>query len=191
LKVSDKYTVPENQRVNFSKKRQQMVLLQGSIHKLKVDFNQKIQELKIRKKEIVDHVLGLNTRLETINQELNVKEDLFVPNIDKTVEYPENFFEIKDDDIIEFKAKKDKEKGKKSARKDEDEEEEDGKKAAPVEIDYSKLKSIARKNAKVQTTDLDSEFNQIRNIELVFEKEQKKKEIEEIIKAFDDEIREM
>jgi hypothetical protein len=192
LKVSDKYTVPENQRVNFSKKRQQMVLLQGSIHKLKVDFNQKIQELKIRKKEIVDHVLGLNTRLETINQELSVKEDLFVPNIDKTVEYPENFFEIKDDDIVEFKAKKEKEKGKKSARKDEDEEEDDGKKlSAPVEVDYSKLKSIARKNAKVQTTDLDSEFNQIRNIELVFEKEQKKKEIEEIIKAFDDEIREM
>jgi hypothetical protein len=42
LKTSDKYTVPENQRVNFSKKRQQMVLLEGSIHKLKVDFNQKI-----------------------------------------------------------------------------------------------------------------------------------------------------
>jgi hypothetical protein len=30
-----------------------MVLLEGSIHKLKVDFNQKIQELKIRKKDIV------------------------------------------------------------------------------------------------------------------------------------------
>lgn len=42
LKTSVDYTVPENQRVNFSKKRQQMVLLEGSIHKLKVDFNQKI-----------------------------------------------------------------------------------------------------------------------------------------------------
>jgi len=39
LKQSPDYTVPENQRVNFSKKRQQMVLLEGSIHKLKVDFN--------------------------------------------------------------------------------------------------------------------------------------------------------
>ena len=42
MKHSSDYTVPENQRVNFSKKRQQMVLLEGSIHKLKVDFNQKI-----------------------------------------------------------------------------------------------------------------------------------------------------
>jgi hypothetical protein len=39
LKIAPDYTVPENQRVNFSKKRQQMVLLEGSIHKLKVDFN--------------------------------------------------------------------------------------------------------------------------------------------------------
>lgn len=53
LKISPEYTVPENQRMNFQKKRQQMVLLEGSIHKLKVDFNQKIQELKIRKKDIV------------------------------------------------------------------------------------------------------------------------------------------
>lgn len=42
LKLSPSYIVPENQRVNFSKKRQQMVLLEGSIHKLKVDFNKKI-----------------------------------------------------------------------------------------------------------------------------------------------------
>jgi len=70
LKTSGDYTVPENQRVNFSKKRQQMVLLEGSIHKLKVDFNQKIQELKLRKKEIVDHVTKLNKRLVEINTEL-------------------------------------------------------------------------------------------------------------------------
>jgi hypothetical protein len=54
-----------------------MVLLEGSIHKLKVDFNQKIQELKIRKKEIVDHVLKLNERLTEINTELGVKEELY------------------------------------------------------------------------------------------------------------------
>ena len=47
-----------------------MVLLEGSIHKLKVDFNQKIQELKIRKKDIVQHVLTLNQRLKEINSEL-------------------------------------------------------------------------------------------------------------------------
>ena len=199
LKISDNYTVPHNQSVNFSRKRQQMVLLEGSIHKLKVDFNQKIQELKIRKKEIVDHVTGLNKRLEDINKELNVKETLFVPNIDKTVEYPENFFEIKDEDIEVFKKQKkaseEASKGKKgaagnqSARQGEDDEEE--KPAEKVEVDYSQVKSIARKGAKVQSLEQDQEFNQIRNIELVYEKDCKKKEIEDIIKAFDDEIREM
>ena len=74
-----------------------MVLLEGSIHKLKVDFNQKIQELKIRKKEIIDHVANLNTRLTDINSQLGQKDDvLFVPEIDKDLEYPENYFEIQD-----------------------------------------------------------------------------------------------
>ena len=63
LKLAANYIVPENQRVNFAKKRQQMVLLEGSIHKLKVDFNKKIAELKGRKKEIIDRVKTLNTRL--------------------------------------------------------------------------------------------------------------------------------
>lgn len=79
LKTAEDYQVPENQRVNFSKKRQQMVLLEGSIHKLKVDFNQKIQELKVRKKEIVDTVISINQRITTINTELGIKEDLIVP----------------------------------------------------------------------------------------------------------------
>ena len=143
LKTSDKYTVPENQRVNFSKKRQQMVLLEGSIHKLKVDFNQKIQELKIRKKEICDHVIGLNKRLGEINSELGIKEEPFVPQIDMETEYPENFFEMNHEDIEEFKAKK---KGKKSDRKAEDAD----KAKETGEVDYSKISSIARKNAKTQ-----------------------------------------
>lgn len=74
LKHSEDYQVPENQRVNFSKKKQQMVLLEGSIHKLKVDFNQKIQELKVRKKDIVEHAKSINARLQEINEDLGVKE---------------------------------------------------------------------------------------------------------------------
>jgi hypothetical protein len=119
-----------------------MVLLEGSIHKLKVDFNQKIQELKIRKREIVDHITGLNTRLGYINIELDIKEEPFVPQIDMESEYPENFFEIKDEDINEFKARK---KGKKSERQPDEAE-----KAKDTPIDYSKLTSIPRKNAKGQ-----------------------------------------
>jgi hypothetical protein len=41
-----------------------MVLLEGSIHKLKVDFNKKISELKVNKREIIDRVKRLNLRLK-------------------------------------------------------------------------------------------------------------------------------
>lgn len=64
MKLGANYVVPENQRVNFAKKRQQMVLLEGSIHKLKVDFNKKISELKVRKREIIERVKKLNGRLK-------------------------------------------------------------------------------------------------------------------------------
>ena len=103
--------VPENQRVNFAKKRQQMVLLEGSIHKLKVDFNKKIAELKGRKREIIERVGKLNGRLGSINHELGDTNELFEPSIDETVEYPEKFFEVQDQDIENFrKVKSDREK---------------------------------------------------------------------------------
>lgn len=120
LKLDPMYTVPENQRINYSKKRQQMILLQGSIHKLKVDFNQKIQELKIRKKQIVEHVGKLNFRLTDINEELGVKEELVVPTIDIADEYPENFYECNDKDVGEYKVRVEKaefEKNKKNMTK--------------------------------------------------------------------------
>jgi hypothetical protein len=88
-----------------------MVLLEGSIHKLKVDFNKKISELKLRKKEIIDRVTVLNGRLSSINKELGDKSELFVPTIDETVEYPEKFFEVQDSEIEAYKkAKGDREK---------------------------------------------------------------------------------
>lgn len=88
-----------------------MVLLEGSIHKLKVDFNKKISELKLRKKEIIDRVSVLNGRLSNINKELGDKSELFVPSIDETAEYPEKFFEVQDSEIDAFKkAKGDREK---------------------------------------------------------------------------------
>ena len=74
LKVYPDYTVPENARVNYQRKRQQMVLLQASIHRLKLDFDQKIDDLKIRKKQIVDHVTTVNKRLVVINEELGCED---------------------------------------------------------------------------------------------------------------------
>jgi len=65
-----------------------MVLLEGSIHKLKVDFNTKIQDLKQRKKDIIASVAQMNTRLAQINTVLGTPEELFLPSIDEKAEYP-------------------------------------------------------------------------------------------------------
>lgn len=166
LKQSEDYQVPENQRVNFSKKRQQMVLLEGSIHKLKVDFNQKIQELKVRKKEIVENVTKINGRIHEINEELGNKEDLIIPKIDKETEYPENFFEISDKDINNYKYKKAcdeaKIKGKPMPEKEADDETAEDTKAAEDPLNMFPI----RKGAKPQVTELDNEYEQIRRIEL-------------------------
>jgi len=103
LKLSSDYIVPENLRVNFSKKRQQMILLENSIFKLKCDFNQKIAELKVRKRQIIDRVKFLNNRLRFLNEKLEEDEELFWPIIDDSVEYPEKFFEMTKDEIRVFK----------------------------------------------------------------------------------------
>lgn len=113
----------------------------------------------MRKKEIVDHVKQVNLRLGEINKELGMQEELFVPFIDKDAEYPENFFEITDQDIEAFKAKKEadklkargKGKGQKGAettanKKEEDEMEEDKKKEEVFDIENAVAQ--VRKGAK-------------------------------------------
>jgi hypothetical protein len=92
--------------------------------------------LKIRKKEIIDHVANLNTRLEEINSSLGVKDDvLFVPELDKASEYPENYFEINDKDIEEYKARKEAAKlakgSSKKKKKDKEAEVEDASEEPP------------------------------------------------------------
>jgi len=65
-----------------------MVLLEASIYKLKMDFNTKIQELKLRKKEILTRVEVLYTRIGAINEDLKTPEELTLPQIDEAREYP-------------------------------------------------------------------------------------------------------
>ena len=74
--------------------------------------------MKIRKKEIVDHVANLNVRLTEINKQLGTQEELFQPEIDKDSEYPENYFEIQDDDLEKFKKEKEAKKAKKGGKAD-------------------------------------------------------------------------
>lgn len=94
-----------------------MVLLEGSIHKLKVDFNTKINDLKLRKVKIIDRVKDLNSRLSTINNDLGTQEDLVLPSIDESVEYPMKIFDVGDQDIENYRALKKKRVEEEEAKK--------------------------------------------------------------------------
>lgn len=74
-----------------------MILLEGSIHKLKLDFNKRISDLRIRKQESIAQISKKQARLKVINERLDTPEELFLPTIDETVEYPEKFFNINEE----------------------------------------------------------------------------------------------
>ena len=104
LKMDDGYEVPESEQVDYKKKRQQMILLEGSIHKIKVDFNIKVNDLRVRKQDIISTVKELYARLDLINGQLGTPETLVLPTIDEKVEYPEKDFNVTDKDIENYRA---------------------------------------------------------------------------------------
>lgn len=221
LKMSVDYEVPENLSINFNKKRQQMVLLEGSIHKLKVDFNNKILDLKHKKTDIIAQVESMNTRIGQINQVLTLKEDLFLPVIDEKAEYPQKFFNVTDPEIDRYREQKAREAAEKAqagkkkavtkAQKEAEameelkaQQERDRKeKGHDDEATKPKLKPThnnanpylnavpPRKGHKKMETELDEEYDQIMRIELQYEKQQLKSESETLINDFDGEIKEM
>ena len=81
-----------------------MILLEGSIHKIKVDFNIKVNDLRVRKQDIITNVKRLYERLDIINKELGTPEELVLPKIDEKVEYPEKDFNVTDGDIESYRA---------------------------------------------------------------------------------------
>lgn len=220
LKMSNEYEVPENMQINANKKRQQMVLLEGSIHKLKVDFNNKILDLKHKKTDIIRQVEEMNTRIGQINTVLAIKEELFLPVIDEKTEYPQKFFNVTDNEIDEYRiqkvqkeaeaaaAKKGGKKKTKQQQAQEDEEAaaakaEEAKQVKTKDDDKPKLKPThnnvnpylnavpPRKGHKKMETELDEEYDQIMRIELQYEKSQLKSESEQLLSDFDSEIKEM
>ena len=104
LKMDENYEVPESEQVDYKKKRQQMILLEGSIHKIKVDFNIKVNDLRVRKQDIISTVKRLYERLDVINGELGTPEVLVLPQIDEKVEYPEKEFNVTDQDIEDYRS---------------------------------------------------------------------------------------
>lgn len=77
LKSAENYIVPEKQRVNCAKKRQQMFILESSIHSLKEQFNEKVVGLRDKKRALMEDIAEKNGRIAQINEQLGVSEELF------------------------------------------------------------------------------------------------------------------
>ena len=83
LKSSPTYNVPESQRMNESKKKKHMFLLEEFIYNTKMKFNNEIISLRERKSKIIEKIVGYNKKITEINKQLNITENLFTPVIDK------------------------------------------------------------------------------------------------------------
>ena len=76
LKTDSDYVVPEAQRVNAEKKRREMVLLETSVYKIKMGFNERFLALRDLKKRIVMSVQDDANDVAAIESELADGEEL-------------------------------------------------------------------------------------------------------------------
>ncbi|ORX54869.1 WD40 repeat-like protein [Piromyces finnis] len=107
LKTSEKYIVPENERINAEKKQNQIFLLARSIYELKEQFNKHVLILKTRKENIINIIKEKKKVIDLISMELKVlndieQESIIIPELDREG-YPENRYIVTDKDIEEFK----------------------------------------------------------------------------------------
>jgi len=93
-----------------------MILLESSIHNIKVKFNDKVHELRKRKVVIIESVDSLYSRLSEINKELGLGDETVKFFIDDKVENPAKMYTVDDDQIEayreELKRREEEEKNK-------------------------------------------------------------------------------
>jgi len=92
LKVSPNYVVPADQHVDAMKKKLQMALLEESMVRMRLDFNERFLALRDLKRELVHSVRRANARIRIVDEELQQPEmsaGLWEPCIDHN-EYPED-----------------------------------------------------------------------------------------------------
>jgi len=90
LKTDEDYVVPEHLRIDAEKKRRQMVLLEESIHSIKMGFNDRLLALRDLKKRIISNIEADNQRIREIDAELGIPTgELWQPSILEQDEFPE------------------------------------------------------------------------------------------------------
>ncbi|KAG8464582.1 hypothetical protein KFE25_009950 [Diacronema lutheri] len=106
LKTDDDYVVPESQRINAHKKRRQMVLLDESIHAIKMGYNERLLALRDLKKRIVASALADDDRLREINARLGEPHTPDRPAI-TAAELPEERDRLTEDDVDAYQRRLD------------------------------------------------------------------------------------
>jgi len=101
LKSNPNYVVPEHQRVNAERKRRQMVLLQESVHFIKMGFNERFLAMRDLKSRIIKNIKKDNLRLRELNRRLDLKDPLYEPEIDQN-EWPETREEFSPEELKKF-----------------------------------------------------------------------------------------
>lgn len=103
LKSSPDYEVPDKERMNMSKQKKHILLLEKFIYSVKMDFNKSIEKLREKKLQFIDKIKNTNVRIVEININLELEEKLFEPKLDEAVECPEKIFMVTEEDIVAFK----------------------------------------------------------------------------------------
>ena len=106
LKTDKDYVVPEDQRVNAEKKRRQMVLLEESIHAIKMGYNQRYLALRELKRRIVENIKEDNKRMKEIDVELGEEGNRYWEPEMTASEWPENRMKITEEEIEAYAKEK-------------------------------------------------------------------------------------
>ena len=109
LKVADDYEVPEDQRINAVKKIRQMALLEESMLKIRLQFDERFFALRQLKREIIYSIRRDNSRIRAIDNELgqsNLSNELWEPRLNPD-EFPDDADEVTEAELLQFKALRD------------------------------------------------------------------------------------
>lgn len=199
LKSSPDYEVPDKERMNMSKQKKHILLLEKFVYSVKMDFNKNLEKLRERKHTIIEKIKSTNIRIQKINEQLGVDEKLFEPSLDEELECPEKVFEVTDSEIVERRKEKDEEKRRlKGGMYGGGGDKEDGilpdtthdkgaaKKKENVDLAYK-----ARKAKTEHSSSLADEAKRCQELRLMTEKNILLTDIESDITSFDKEIEEL
>ena len=104
LKDDSTYIDPEEERMNVTKKRRQLMLLQNAINEMKLNFHTKLDDLAKLKEDLVHSIEATNHELEEISltigndptEEMAIipKKDEIVPLLDLRDKIDDSFINL-------------------------------------------------------------------------------------------------